>query len=391
MRFSTAFTAVAACVAAASAQNSTGPGNPFLKYKISAPGIEALFIPYGARLTNLLVKDKSGDYQDVVLGYDTGKQYLQDTETVHTYFGAVVGRYANRIKNGTFTIDGVTSQIPENENKGEDTLHGGFVGYDQRNWTVVYHGEDTITFSFYDSEYQGFPGDVVNYATYTVTAGPHGPRWTSRLVSIPLNCPTPIMLANHVYWNLGAFVDTDGLTVLKDTLHMPYSDRYIEIDGIEVPTGEIGVVAGTPLDFTTPQTVGSRINDTLNNCGTGCTGYDNAFIIDRPISSGPESTDITLLSMSSPSTGIRLDVRTNQRSLQIYSCNGLNGTIEAKSSQQHGKDTTGYDQFSCIVIETQQWIDGINNPQWGQDDYQIFTNATQPAVNFATYDFSITE
>lgn len=387
MRFPAAL-ALAASVATACAQNSTGPADPFVKYNISAPGIQASFIPYGARLTNLFVRDKSGTPQDVVLGYDTGKQYLNDTETVHTYFGAVVGRYANRIKNGTFTIDGVTSHIPENEHDGEDTLHGGFVGYDQRNWTVVYQSPDTITFMFYDRAYQGFPGDVIKYATYTVSAGP---RWTSRLISIPLNAPTPIMLANHVYWNLGAFVDVQSQTVLNNTLHMPYADRYVQIDGIEVPNGTTGVVAGTPLDFTKPHTVGSRIKNTVNNCGTGCTGYDNAFIIDRPSSSGPDSTDLTLLTMSSPSTGIRLDVRTNQHSLQIYSCNGLNGTIVAKSTQQHSSSTTNYDQYSCIVIETQQWIDGINNPQWGQDMYQIFTNATQPAVNFATYDFSIME
>ena len=111
--------------------------NPFQKYTITAPGINASFIPYGARLTNLYVNDRDGNPQDVALGYDEGSQYLNDTETDHTYFGAVVGRYANRIKNGTFTIDGVTSQIPENEHDGHDNLHGGVVGYDQQNWTVA--------------------------------------------------------------------------------------------------------------------------------------------------------------------------------------------------------------------------------------------------------------
>lgn len=112
----------------------------FTKYTISAPGINASFIPYGARLTNLFVPDKDGNPQDVVLGYDSGTTYLNDTETDHTYFGAVVGRYANRIKNGTFTVQGVTSHIPENEHGGEDTLHGGNVGYDQRNCTYTLDG-----------------------------------------------------------------------------------------------------------------------------------------------------------------------------------------------------------------------------------------------------------
>lgn len=370
----------------ASAQSTTFTGNPFLKYNLSAPGINASFIPYGARLTNLIVNDKNGNPQDVAVGYDSGEQYLKDTETVHTYFGAVVGRYANRIKNGTFTIDGVTSHIPENEHNGEDTLHGGFIGYDQQNWTVVDYQTDSITFMLYDKAFQGFPGDVINYATYTLS---EGPRWTSRLVSIPLNDPTPIMLANHVYWNLGAFVNTAAETVLKDTLHIPYGDRYIQIDGIEVPNGTIGLVEGTPLDFTKPTKIGKNINDTFNNCGTGCTGYDNAFIVDRPRYAGPDSTDLTLLSLSSPETGIKLDLRTNQRSLQIYSCNTENGTIPVKASQQHGRGTVNVPQFGCVVIETQQWIDGINNPQWAQADYQIFSSADQPAVNFATYDFSV--
>ncbi|KAI9811764.1 MAG: hypothetical protein M1827_005309 [Pycnora praestabilis] len=367
------------------AQNSSA--NPFQKYTISAPGISASFIPYGARLTNLLVNDKSGNPQDVVLGYDDGTSYLYDTEGPHTYFGAVVGRYANRIKNGTFTINGITSNIPENENAGHDTLHGGTVGYDQRNWTIAAQNTSSVTFMLMDTAFEGFPGTVVSYATYSVSAGP---TWTSRLVSIPLDQPTPIMLSNHVYWNLDAFTDPSNPTVLNNTLYMPYSDRYIEIDNIEVPNGSIGVVDGTFLDFTHPEKqIGQDILSAVNNCGFNCTGYDNAFIIDRPRYSAPEATDLTVLTMASNVTGIRLDVTTNQQSLQIYSCNGENGTIPVKASQQHGNGTTTVEKYGCIVIETQQWIDGINNPQWGQQEYQIYSVDTEPAVVYAQFDFSI--
>ena len=356
----TALLATSVAILGASAQNSY----PFQKYTIAAAGINASFIPYGARLTNLLVNDKNGNPQDVVLGYDNGTQYLNDTETVHTYFGAVVGRYANRIKNGTFTVDGVTSHIPENENDGHDTLHGGTVGYDQRNWTVVSANASSITFSLLDLAFEGFPGNIITYATYTVSAGP---QWTSRLVSIPLDEPTPIMLANHVYWNLDAFNVPSNPTVLNDTLYMPYSDRYVEIDNIEVPNGTIGIVNGTFLDFTSPKQIGTDILSAVNNCGFGCVGYDNAFILDRPRYSGPESTDISVLTMSSNVTGIQLNVRTNQQSLQIYTCNTLNGTIPVKQSQEHGNSTTYVPKYGCVVIETQQWIDGINYPEWGQE------------------------
>lgn len=367
-----------------SAQNASF--DPFQKYTISAPGINASFIPFGATLTNLLVNDKNGKAQDVVLGYDNGTDYLKDVEGPHTYFGPIVGRYANRIKNGTFTINGVTSHIPENERKGLDTLHGGFVGYDQRNWTVSSSTSSSITFMLLDKGFEGFPGSVITYATYTVSAGP---RWTSRLVSIPLDEPTPIMLANHVYWNLDAFVDPSNPTILNDTLWMPYAARYIGIDSIEVPNGTIGVTKGTVLDFTEPKQFGKDIQSAVNTCGLGCTGYDNAFILDRPRYSGQEGTELTMLSMWSKLTGIRLDIKTNQQSLQIYSCNGQNGTIPVKKSQQHGKSTTFVPKYGCVVIETQQWIDGINHPEWGQDMYQIYTVDSEPAVVYAQYDFSI--
>jgi aldose 1-epimerase len=156
-----------------------------------------------------------------------------------------------------------------------------------------------------------------------------------------------------------------------------------------VPTGAICTTANTALDFTTPALIGARINDTVNNCGTGCTGYDNAFILDRPRGSAREAADLTVLTLSSPETGIRLRVETNQQSLQIYTCNGLDGTIVAKQGQQHGDGSTTYGQFGCVVIETQQWIDGVNNPQWGEDGYQIYRVTDEPAVNLATYDFSV--
>ena len=186
------------------------------------------------------------------------------------------------IKNGTFTIDGVTSHIPENENKGHDTLHGGFVGYDQQNWTVAAVTPSSITFTFFDAAQSGFPGDVLNVATYTLT---DDAAWTSRLISIPVTGPTPIMLANHIYWNLGAFTDAESQLILNDTLYMPYAKRIIDIDGIEVPTGQINTTANTAYDFTVApgKEIGRDMFSLHNSCGTGCVGYDNAFILDdRP-------------------------------------------------------------------------------------------------------------
>ena len=334
------------------AQNPFPPfsGDPFQKYNLEANGIKASFIPYGARLTNLLVSDRDGNEQDVALGYDDGERYLQDTLTNHTYFGPIVGRYANRIKNGTFTVDGQTSHIPKNEHGGINTLHGGNVGYDQQNWTVAAVSGNSITFTFYDAAKQGFPGDVLNVASYTLT---DDAAWISRLISIPMNEATPIMLSNHVYWNLGAFVDDQALYVLNDTLYMPYADRYIETDGILIPNGKLGVTNGTALDFTKPgTTIGQNIQD-AKLCGTGCIGYDNSFILDRPRYTSLEDPNLEVLQMWSPSTGIQMSMETNMGNIQIYSCGGQNGTIPVKESQQHGDSTTYVEQYGCVVIEAQ--------------------------------------
>ena len=246
MKFTPTLLCLVGCLAVTIwAQATSTSSSPFALYTITADNITAVFTPYGARVQSVQVPDRTGAVQDVVVGYDNGTRYLQDTETNHTYFGAVVGRFANRIKNGTFTLDGQTYHIPENDHGGIDTLHGGKIGYDQRNWTVVVANASSITFSLLDpAGFQGFPGTVFTTATFSVSSSPSGPqgqlrpRLTSQLVSTALDAATPIMLANHIYWNLNAFKQA---TILNDTsLFLPYADRYIEIDNIEVPTGQIG-------------------------------------------------------------------------------------------------------------------------------------------------------
>lgn len=393
------FLCCTAMLQAVSAQSATTSG-PLTSYTLTADNITAVLIPYGARLTHLLVPDRNGDVQDVIGGYDDTAQYPIDSATNKTFFGPVVGRYANRIKNGTFTLDGVTSHIPTNEHGGANTLHGGDVGYDQRNWTVTAYTNTSITFSLLDEALEGFPGTVLTQATYTVSNtilgsawGVSHPRITMQTTSFALDQPTPIMLANHIYWNLNAFKEA---TILNDTtLWMPYSKRFVEVDTILIPTGAIGTVAASPvLDFTAPKLIGADLSDAVDVCGLGCTGYDNAFIIDRPKDSGTTASNFPVLSIWSDTTGIRLDIGTNQQGLQIYSCNGQNGTLPVKPSQiarNTGAPDGGakfVNQYGCVVIETQGWIDAVNNPQWGLVDYWYADPTTQPNVMYATYDFS---
>lgn len=373
-------------------ENTTQSTPPFEKYTISAAGINATFVANGARLVSLFVKDKNGIPQDIVLGFDNPADYVPNANTNYTYFGPVIGRYGNRIKNGTFTIEGETYHIPKNENNGQNTLHGGQIGYDQRNWTLVSHTATSITFSLFDYAFEGFPGTVISYATYTLSPGP---RWTSRIVSIPIDKPTPLMLMNHIYWNLDAFSDPNSPTVLNHTLHMPYSTRYIKVDRTLIPTGAIGTVNHTFLDFTTPKQIGADILSSTHNCGPGCLGYDNDFIIDRPQPPPhpPPSTNLTdlpVLTLSSPTTGIILTLKTNQPAIQIYTCNDPNTTIPLKNSQQQPGGNVAYvPQYGCVVIETQGWIDAVNHPEWGRRGFQIFAPDSDPKVVWQQYDFRV--
>jgi aldose 1-epimerase len=162
------------------------------KYEISSEGIRACFIPYGASVSNLFIKGKDGVERDIVLGFDKVLDYEGE---VHPHLGGVPGRYANRIKNSTFSIDGQQYHILPNENNNNDTLHGGPNGWDYRNFTVVSHTTDSITFSIVDPDgEQGFPGEVISYVTYTMTPN----TWKIKIVAMATTKKTPIMLTSHV-------------------------------------------------------------------------------------------------------------------------------------------------------------------------------------------------
>jgi aldose 1-epimerase len=370
--------------------------DPFKVFTISADNITAKFIPYGARLISLLVPDKNGNEQDVVVGYDNPRQYLEDTETNHTYFGAVIGRIANRIKNGTFELDGTAYHIPKNH-EGLYTLHGGDIGYDQRNWTVVASTRSSVTFELYDAAFQGFPGDVKTRATYSVDTkataeNPQGrPRLTTKMVSQALNHSTPIMLSNHIYWNLNGFQQP---TVLNNTwLQMPLSERFIATDSIQVPNGDISTVDETDhqtMDFTAGKIIGRDIQYTQGLVGSDV-GYDNCFIIDRDSTSAQDAL-VTALRLNSSSTGISMDVATNQPAVQFFTCLNMDGTIPVKRSQVKRNSkiegAAGFvEKYGCLAIEPEGWIDSVNNPQWGQESNVIYSPETAPAVNLATYTF----
>lgn len=191
----------------------------------------------------------------------------------------------------------------------------------------------------------------MTYVTYTVTSPP---RLTTRIVAIPLDSYTPIMLSTHIYWNLGAF---QSPTILDDTFQLPYANRIIGIDSIAVPTGELISVKyplqspSVPLNFTAPKQLREGVLSS-QQCGYGCTGIDNAFLLDRPYDSSLTSRESPQLIWTSADSGITMTVRTNQQSFQIYTCNGQNGSIRSKASQ----GSPAIEKYGCMVIEPQDWI-----------------------------------
>ncbi|KAI1659299.1 galactose mutarotase-like protein [Daldinia decipiens] len=378
--------------------SSLGPNeNGF--YWIYSEGLSAAFIPYGASVAKLLIHDKYGIERDVVAGFDNATAYTLDK--AHPHLGSVPGRYANRIKNSTFEIDGETFHIKPNENptpeapEGADTLHGGPDGWDFRNFTVVSHSNDSITFSIVDPDgEQGFPGEVISYVTYTL----HDFTWDFKLVAIATTKKTPIMLSSHTYWNLDGFANNETNTALNHTFYLPYSGQRVGVDDILIPTGDIiANKKGSVNDFwSAPKQLGTDLQkpEAEGNCGFNCTGYDTCWIINRS-QEGPydwRAEGSFVARLQSEWSGIQLDVYTDQEAFQMYSCNGQNSTMPLKTSQglfDNEDFPRTIPQYGCLVMEVEDWIDAINHPEWQRESKQIFGPGGDPYVLQASYVFSV--
>ncbi|ROW02611.1 hypothetical protein VPNG_07899 [Cytospora leucostoma] len=369
------------------------------KYWIHGEGITAAFIPYGASISNLIIKDQYGVDRDIVGGYDNASYY--STDPVHPHFGGVPGRYANRIRNSTFGIDGVTYHVLPNENPtteapdGADTVHGGPDGWDWRNFTVESHTSNSITFSIFDPDgKEGFPGDVLSYVTYTL-----GNRtWDFKMVAVSLTKKTPVMLSSHTYWNLDGFANNETSTALNHSFYLPYSGQRVAADSILVPTGEIAAnQPGSVNDFWSgPKQIGANISspDLVGNCGYDCTGYDNCYLVNRA-QNGPydwRADGGFVARLQSAWSGIQVDVYTDQDAFQFYSCNGMDGSMAVKETQglwDEPDSPRTIPKYGCVVMEVEDWIGGINQPEWQRGKKQVYGPGDDPYVLQASYRFSI--
>lgn len=306
----------------------------------NASGAQASITEYGGIVVSIKVPDRDGNLGDVALGYDNLDAYVQDTP----YFGAITGRYANRIAAGRFEIDGTTYELPVNN--GPNSLHGGIKGFDK----VVWKGEPTapgdgVTFRYVSADgEEGYPGKLDATVTYTWTDA--NELKIEYLAST--DKPTVINLTNHSYFNLK---DGGASTILEHEL-MINADRYTPVaDAGAIPTGELASLDGTPLDFREATVIGERIEEENEQLGFG-SGYDHNYVLNA---SGEELT--VAATVYDPASGRVMEVLTEEPGVQFYSGNFLDG-------HHVGKGGVGYERRSGLCLETQHFPDSPNQPNF---------------------------
>jgi len=306
----------------------------------NARSVEVRAMTYGAIITALRTPDRAGRLDDVVLGFDSLAGYLGESP----YFGAIVGRYANRIAEGRFALDGVSYQLARNN--GPNSLHGGERGFDKVLWAAEpFEGDGSagvrLRYTSPDGE-EGYPGTVAVRVTYTLT-----PR--DELVveyDATSDRATPLNVSQHSYWNLhGA-----GRGTILDHLLTLDAAAFTPVDATLIPTGEIAPVAGTPFDFRAPTAVGARIDAPHPQLGFAG-GYDHNWVLDRAGQSGLAHA----ARLVDPTTGRTLDVSTTEPGIQFYAGNFLDGTLTGKGGRP-------YPLRSGLCLETQHFPDSPNHP-----------------------------
>jgi len=307
-------------------------------------GVEAAITTYGGAVVSLKVPDRNGKLGDVVLGFDSIDGYVEGK----SYFGAIVGRYGNRIGHAQFTLDGKTYTLAKNN--GENSLHGGTKGFNKVVWKAreipAKDGQALeLTYLSKDGE-EGFPGNLKVRVVYTLTVS----NELKMEYSATTDKKTVVNLTNHSYFNLAGA--GPGMGDILGHLLMTEADKFTPVDSGLIPTGELRDVAGTPFDFRQPTAIGARINSDDEQIKLGG-GYDHNFVLRRkpgdPISLAARAEE--------PKTGRVMEVWTTEPGVQFYTGNFLDGSA-------HGKGGVAYTKRSAFCLETQHFPDSPNQPKF---------------------------
>ena len=322
----------------------------------NAAGMQVEIITYGGIITSMKVPNAAGGLNDVVLGYDS----LSDYEKGSPYFGALIGRYGNRIADGSFTLDDQTYTLVQND--GKNHLHGGTKGFDKVVWSADSKIEDNkavlqLHYLSQDME-EGYPGNLHTEVVYTLT----NDNMLEVAYKATTDKKTVVNLTQHAYFNLSGAKD-----ILDHELRLQ-APRYLPIDETLIPTGEIASVEGTPFDFTSFKTIGRDIETESLQLERGL-GYDHCWVLDNP---NKELQTAALLKEAS--SGIQMEVRTDQPAIQFYSGNFLDGTNPMKQSDLF------YDYRSGLCLETQHFPNAPNEASFPSTELspgEVYSTKTQ--------------
>ena len=304
-------------------------------------GAELVVLNYGAKIVSLMVPDRDGRLTDVVTGHNSIEEYLTSEEP---YFGAICGRYGNRIAKGRFTLDGVTyDQLPINN--GPNCLHGGIKGFNSVVWDMKQTDAQTVELCYTSEDgEEGFPGELKTVVTYHLS----DENEVEIRYRAETSKPTVLNLTNHSYFNLSGAGDP----YVGDHLLTINADYYLPTDETAIPYGPKEAVEGTPMDFRTPHTVGERINEPFEQLKFG-KGYDHTYILNKE-----KADDYAFCARcSSPKTGIVMEVYTSQPGVQLYTGNWMTGNFVGKNGQR-------YPERAALCLETQHFPDSPNKPEY---------------------------
>ncbi|AHI24243.1 galactose mutarotase [Komagataeibacter xylinus] len=308
-------------------------------------GMRVQVMTYGATITAIDAPDDSGHIADIVLGFPTLEGYTRDSARGGLFFGATVGRVANRIANGAFVLDGHTYHIPRTE--GTNALHGGRRGFDKHVWTVentsITASSASVTLKLVSPDGdEGFPGTLTTHVTFSLNDG----NELSLHYTATTDRPTVVNLTNHSYFNLNG----EGSGSIENEVLQVNAETFTPINAKSLPLGTVAPVAGTPLDFRTPRRIGDRLRDTDPQMMYPH-GYDQNWIVNARLSRVP----VPAAHLWDPASGRVLDVLTTQPGLQVYTSNSLDGRYAGPSGRT-------YRQTDAVALETQHYPDSPNHP-----------------------------